>query len=64
MPDVVSGQEVPDRGLTDPPRPYLRLRQEEGAWRLEVPPLGSSLLADRGPQTVGGAFGPQGCWPR
>ena len=37
MPDVVSGQEVPDRGVTAPRRPDRRLRREEGAWPDESP---------------------------
>ena len=32
VPDVVLGQEVPDRGATAPHRPDPRSRQEEGAW--------------------------------
>ena len=40
VPDVVSGKEVPDRGVTAPSRPDPRSRLEEGAWRLGFPPSG------------------------
>ena len=32
VPDVVSGQEVPDREVTAPCRPDPRSRQKGGAW--------------------------------
>ena len=59
MTDVVSGQKVPYRGVTAPPQTDLRSRREEGVRRLGVPPSGRILLADRGPQKVGGG----GLWP-
>ena len=32
MPDVVSWNNMPDKGVTASRRPDLRSRQEEGAW--------------------------------
>ena len=46
MPDVASGQVIPDWEVPGPRRPYPRSRQEVGSWPDYSSRLGSGLLLD------------------